>query len=89
MAKRRYGGITATVWVHTGATNATIGVQLNAMPEVIVACPLTPQGLAWSPCAPAALAATAGVSVVRLRSIGWTASYRAYAIANVSFALAS
>lgn len=82
------GGITATVWVHTGATNATIGVQLNAAPEVVVACPLTPQGQAWSPCAPAALAATAGVSVVRLRSIGWTASYRAYAIANVSFALA-
>jgi hypothetical protein len=65
-----------------------MGVQLNAAPEVIVACPLTPPGQAWSPCAPAALAATAGVSVVRLRSIGWTTNYRAYAIANVSFTLA-
>lgn len=82
------GGITATAFVNTPWTNSTLGIQLNADAEVIVACPQTPHGVAFSPCAPAALAAPEGVSVVRLRSIGWDASFRAYSIANVSFALA-
>lgn len=83
------GALAATVLVHTPWPNATIGVQLNDAAEVIVPCPLTPPADAWSACAPATFAAApAGVSVVRLRSIGWEPSFRTYSIANVSFTLA-
>jgi len=82
------GPISATVFVHTSWTNATIGVQLNDAPEQVVACPPTPDGQSWSACAPALLDAPAGVSVAQLRSIGWAPEFRTYSIANVSFAAA-
>jgi hypothetical protein len=82
------GGITATPFVSTPWSNATIGVQLNDAPEVIVACPRPAPGAQWAACAPAALAAPAGVSVVRVRSIGWEPAFRTYAFANLSLALA-
>ena len=83
------GPVDATVFMHTSLTNATMGVQLNDAPEVLVACPLTPQGEDWSPCDAAAFSAPAGVSVLRLRSIGWSSDFRAYSIANISFALSA
>jgi len=83
------GALSATAFVHTSLTNATLGVQLNNLPELLVACPPTPAGEDWSACAAAVFAAApAGVSVVRLRSIGWAPEFRAYSIANVSFAAA-
>jgi hypothetical protein len=77
--------ISATVFVSTPWDNATLSVQLNDAQEIIVSCPQTAKGIAWSPCNPALLDATGGVSVVRLRSIGWTTKFRTYSIANVSF----
>jgi len=87
------GQLHATVHMHTQWTNATIGVQLGAGPEVIVKCPITPtapEGVSyWSQCDAALLVVTEpGVDVVRLRSIGWAPNFRTYAIANVTFTMA-
>jgi hypothetical protein len=78
--------VTAHVTTDPGVLNATMGVQVNNAPEVLVACPPTPSGQGLSDCDTAVLDAPAGVSVVRLRSVGWEAQFRAYAIYNVSFA---
>ena len=80
--------LSVTVLVHTTLSNATIGVQLGADPELIVKCPLTisSPGDQWSPCDAALFTVkTPGVDVVRLRSIGWEKKFRAYSIANISF----
>lgn len=79
------GPVNAVVAMCTELTNATIGVQVNNDTEVIVPCPPTPGGFGhWSNCDTAVVNAPEGVSVVRLRSIGWTAQFRTYSIANIS-----
>lgn len=79
------GPINAIVEMCTTWMNATIAVQVNNDTEVIVPCPPTPGGYGhWSNCDTALLNAPQGVSVVRVRSIGWTAQFRTYAIANIT-----
>jgi hypothetical protein len=80
------GPLSATPFVSTQWSNATIGVQVNNGIEVLVACPPTPADVAFSACEPARLSAPAGVSVVRVRSIAWAPQARPYAFANISFA---
>ena len=82
------GKLSVTVFVHTPLTNATIGVQLGADPEVIVKCALTPATENWSACDAALFRVTTpGVDIVRLRSIGREELSRSYSIANISFAM--
>ena len=74
--------VTVVVDTDPGVTNATIGVQLGAGPEVVVACPA---GSGVS-CAPALFpGASAGVDVVRLRSISGCPACRPYNIETVAF----
>lgn len=76
--------VVVVVDTDAGVTNATIGVQLGAGPEVIVACP-SGTGVA---CAPARFpAASPGVDVVRLRSISPCPSCRPYNIETLAFAV--
>jgi hypothetical protein len=49
------GQVVVVVDTDAGVSNATIGVQINNTPEVIVPCPITPPGDDWSACAPATL----------------------------------
>jgi hypothetical protein len=77
----------ATVFMHTPLQNATMGIQLGYGPEIIVKCPCSGTN-GFTPCDPATFTVPkAGVNVLRLRSIGWAKTFRAYSIANISFAL--
>lgn len=79
------GALNVTVVVETnaGVNNATIGVQVGAGREAIVTCPAAgTQG----PCETAVFPETAaGVNVVRLRTISWCPSCRAYNIETINF----
>ena len=83
----RPGQLTATVYMRTSLQNATMGVQLGYGPELVVKCPFSgADHPGFTPCHPATFTVpTAGANVLRLRSIGWEKSFRAYSIANVSF----
>jgi len=81
------GELTANVYMQTKLQNATMGVQLGYGPELVVKCPFSGTNSSiFTPCDPATFTvAKAGANVLRLRSIGWEKSFRAYSIANVSF----
>jgi hypothetical protein len=81
--------VTATVYMHTSLLNATMGVQLGHGHELIVKCPFSGTNYSvFTPCDPATFTvAKAGATVLRLRSIGWEKSFRAYGIAHVSFSM--
>jgi hypothetical protein len=84
------GPINAIIQMCTTWLNATISVQVNNDTEVIVPCPPTPGGYGhWSNCNTAQLNAPQGVSIIRLRSIGWESTFRTYSIANITLMSAS
>ena len=88
------GGALLEVIVFVGSPweNATIGVQLGAGVEQVVACPGAGGWVAWLPCNAARFplaAGSGGVNIVRLRSIGPFPLFRTYNIATIDFSVST